>query len=581
MPWTNDAIARLFENMAGLLELKGENVFKIRAYQRAARAIEQHPEPLELLVKEGREEDLRAIPGVGEAIASKIVELVQTGKVQAYEQLKAQFPPGVLTLMEIPGIGPKTALRLVQELGVQTLEDLEQAILDGRVASLPRLGPKSAENILKALQATRRKETRIPLGQALPVAEAVVYALKERLPSITEALPVGSIRRWRDTVGDIDIMVVAPQSQEVIDTFVRLPLVAQVLAHGPKKGSVLVHQGLQVDLRVVDADAFGSMLQYFTGSKQHNILLRDYANRKGLSLSEYGITDLKSGHLEKFPTEEGFYARLGLPWIPPELREGLMEIERAEQGTLPHLVRLEDIKGDLQMHTDWSDGQASAEAMVATAKALGYEYIAITDHSQGLGVARGLTPERLAEQKRLLQALEVRYGIRVFHGAEVDIRADGSLDLPDEALAQLDLVVASVHTSLQQPREKMTQRVIRALRNPYVTILGHPTSRLLGEREPIDIDLEAVFRAALQTGVALEINASPQRLDLKDTHIFRAREVGIPLVISTDAHSTEGLRAMRFGVGQARRGWCEASAILNTRPLRDLEQWLTQRRRAS
>lgn len=580
MPILNEEIAQLFENMAGLLELKGENIFKIRAYQRAARAIERHPEPLELLVQQGRADDLRQIPGIGEAIASKIVELVQTGKVHAYEELKAQFPPGVLTLMEIPGVGPKTALRLVQELGIQTVEELERAILDGRVASLPRLGQKSAENILKAIQATRSKERRIPLGEALPVAEAVVAALKERLPSIKEAVPVGSIRRWRDTVGDIDIMVVSGDSQAAIDTFVRLPLVAQVLAHGPKKASVLVHQGLQVDLRVVDEDAFGSMLQYFTGSKQHNILLRDYANRMGLSLSEYGITDLKTGTLAKCATEEAFYARLGLPWIPPELREGLNEIEAAAKHALPTLVTLEDIKGDFHIHTDWSDGQDTAEDMVAAAKALGYQYIAITDHSQGLGIARGLTPERLQEQKRLLRHLEDRYSIRIFHGSEVDIRADGSLDLPDEAMAQLDMVVAAVHSSLKQPREKMTQRVIQALRNPYVTVLAHPTARLLGEREPVDIDLEAVFRAAKDAGVALEINASPDRLDLKDIHILRAKDLGIPLVISTDAHRTEMLRNMRFGVAQARRGWCEPKAILNTWPRETVEMWLQGRRKA-
>ncbi|MFN3974675.1 MAG: DNA polymerase/3'-5' exonuclease PolX [Dehalococcoidia bacterium] len=580
MPIPNEEIARLFDKMAGLLELKGENVFKIRAYQRAARAIERYPEPLELLVHQGRADDLRQIPGIGEAIAGKIVELMQTGRVSAYEELKAQFPPGVLALMEIPGVGPKTALRLVQELGIQTVEELEQAILDGRVASLPRLGQKSAENILKAIQATRSKERRIPLGQALPVAEAVVAALKERLPSIKEAVPVGSIRRWRDTVGDIDIMVVGKDSQAVIDAFVRLPLVAQVLAHGPKKGSVVVHQGLQVDLRVVDEDAFGSMLQYFTGSKQHNILLRDYANRMGLSLSEYGITDLKTGTIEKFATEEAFYARLGLPWIPPELREGLTEIEAAARRALPTLVTLGDIKGDFHVHTDWSDGQDPLEDMVAAAKALGYQYIAITDHSQGLGIARGLTPERLQEQKRLLRHLEDRYSIRIFHGSEVDIRADGSLDLPDEAMAQLDVVVAAVHSSLKQPREKMTQRVIHALRNPYVTVLAHPTARLLGEREPVEIDLEAVFRAAKDTGVALEINASPDRLDLKDTHILRAKDLGIPMVISTDAHRTEMLRNMRFGVAQARRGWCEPKDVLNAWPLESVEAWLQGRRKS-
>jgi DNA polymerase (family 10) len=579
MPISNEEIAALFENMAALLEVKGENVFKVRAYQRAARAIEQHPEPLEVMVREGREEELQGIPGVGEAIAAKIVELIRTGRVRAYEEVKAQFPPGVLTLMEVPGVGPKTALRLVREVGVQTVEDLEKAILDGRVAALPRMGPKSAENILRAIHAMRRKERRIPLGDALPVAEAVASALRERLPAIIHALPVGSIRRWRDTVGDIDIMVVAPDGQAVMDTLARLPMVTQVLAQGPKKGSVLVAQGLQVDVRVVEEEAFGSMLQYFTGSQQHNILLREYANRLGLSLSEYGITDVRTGALEKFSSEEAFYRRLGLPWIPPEIREGLQEIEVAARGEAPRLVTLEDIKGDFHVHTNWSDGQDPPEAMVAAAKALGYAYVAITDHSQGLGVARGLTPERLREQRRLLRSLEERYGIRIFQGSEVDIRADGTLDLPDEVLGELDLVVAAVHSALQQPREKMTQRVIKAMDNPYVTVLAHPTGRLLGEREPVDIDLEAVFTAARERGVALEVNASPKRLDLKDTHIMRAREVGVPLVISTDAHRREALGDMRFGVAQARRGWCQAAHIVNTWPWERVEAWVRERRR--
>jgi DNA polymerase (family 10) len=425
----------------------------------------------------------------------------------------------------------------------------------------------------------RRKERRIPLGDALPVAEAVASALRERLPAITHALPVGSLRRWRDTVGDIDIMVVAPDGQAVMDTLARLPMVTQVLAQGPKKGSVLVAQGLQVDVRVVEEEAFGSMLQYFTGSQQHNILLREYANRLGLSLSEYGITDVRTGALEKFSSEEAFYRRLGLPWIPPEIREGLQEIEVAARGEAPRLVTLEDIKGDFHVHTNWSDGQDPPEAMVAAAKALGYAYVAITDHSQGLGVARGLTPERLREQRRLLRSLEERYGIRIFQGSEVDIRADGTLDLPDEVLGELDLVVAAVHSALQQPREKMTQRVIKAMDNPYVTVLAHPTGRLLGEREPVDIDLEAVFTAARERGVALEVNASPKRLDLKDTHIMRAREVGVPLVISTDAHRREALGDMRFGVAQARRGWCQAAHIVNTWPWERVEAWVRERRR--
>jgi len=574
MPWTNEEIAQVFEDLASLLELKGELIFKVRAYQRAARSIEMFPEPIELLVRRGEAERLREVPGIGDAIARKIEELVTTGRLRALEEAKEGLPPGVLNLMRIPGIGPKTALRLAQELGISTVEELEQALEDGRVARLPRMGPKTAENLLRAIRAMRSKDARIPLGKALPVAEEVVQGLRERVLDLEEALPVGSLRRWRDTVGDIDIMCVAPDWEGVIRAFVSLPLVTQVLMQGPKKASVVTAYGLQVDLRLVEREAFGAMLQYFTGSKQHNILLREYAHRLGLSLSEYGITDLATGRLERFATEEAFYARLGLQPPPPEIREGTREVDLARQGALPRLVEVGDIRGDLHTHSQWSDGRDDPEAMVASAKARGYEYIALTDHSAGLGVARGLTPERLREQRKVLRDLEARYGIRVLQGSEVEVRADGSLDFPDEVLAELDIVVIAVHSARQQNRERMTARILRALDNPYVRVLAHPTGRLLGEREPIDVDLEAVFRKARERDIALEINASPDRLDLKDTHIQRARELGVPLVISTDAHSADALAQIRFGVAQARRGWCEPRHILNTRPLAEFLQWL-------
>lgn len=574
MAWTNEEVARVFEDLASLLELKGELVFKVRAYRRAARAIEMLAEPVELLVRQGKTERLKEVPGIGDAIARKIEELVSTGRLRALEEAQEGLPPGVLHLMRVPGIGPRTALRLAQELGISGVEELERALLDGRVARLPRMGPKAAENLLRALRAMRSKDARIPLGKALPVVEEVVQGLRERAPGLEQAVPVGSLRRWRDTVGDIDIMCVARDGEAVLQAFLSLPLVAQVLMQGPKKASVVTVHGLQVDLRLVERDSFGAMLQYFTGSKEHNILLREYAHRLGLSLSEYGITDLATGRLERFSTEEAFYERLGLQTPPPEVREGTHEVELARQGALPRLVEVGDLKGDLHVHSTWSDGRDELEAMVAGAKARGYEYIAITDHSAGLGVARGLTPERLREQRRVLKELEARYGIRVLQGSEVEVRADGSLDFPDEVLAELDLVVAAVHSARQQDRERMTARVLRALDNPHVRVLAHPTGRLVGEREPLDLDLEAVFRKARERGVALEINASPDRLDLKDTHIRRARELGVPLVISTDAHDVRSLAQIRFGVGQARRGWCEAHHILNTRPWSEFRRWL-------
>ncbi|MBI4337374.1 MAG: DNA polymerase/3'-5' exonuclease PolX [Chloroflexi bacterium] len=576
MPVTNEQVAKVFENMAGLLELKGDVVFKIRAYQRAARTITQLPESLELMVREGK--DLQEIPGIGEAIAKKIAEYVTTRKVSAYEELKAEFPSAVLEVMEIPGVGPKTAGRLVQELSISTVEELEQALLDGRVAALPRLGEKSAQNILKAIRSLRSKERRIPLGKALPVAEAVIAALQEQCPQMRTAIPVGSLRRMQETIGDIDIMAVAPDGAGVIDSFVELPLVVDVLVHGPKKASVVVAAGLQVDLRIVEEDSFGSMLQYFTGSKEHNIVLREYALRVGLSLNEYGITTMATGVQEKLSTEEAFYGRLGLDWIPPELRQGMHEVELAAKHALPRLVEARDLKGDLHVHSDWSDGRDSLEDMVAAARERGYQYVAITDHSQGLGVAHGLTLQRLREQRSVLRSLEERFGIRVLQGSEVDIRADGSLDFPDEVLAELDIVIASVHSAFGQPREKLTERVVRAMHSPYLHVLAHPTGRLLGERPPLDLDMEAVFKAALETDVALEVNSSPDRLDLKDVHVLRAKDLGVPLVVSTDAHRREQLAQVRFGVATARRGWCGPQHVVNTQPLAEFMAWVRRKR---
>jgi len=569
----NTDIAKVFQDISDLLELEGENVFKIRAYQRAAHAIEHLPREIEQLLKEGG--SLRDIPGVGEAIAKKTTELVTTGHLGYYEELKAKFPPGISTLLDIRGIGPKTALRLVTELGISSVEDLETAILNGRVAALPRMGDKLAQNILHHIQALRRKEQRIPLGLAVLTVDEILPVLS-RETGVRNLTPAGSLRRFRETVGDIDIMGTADDTEKVLQMFVRLPQVSQVLAVGSTKASVIVTRGFQVDLRLMEHAQFGSLLQHFTGSKQHNIILREQAHRRGLKLSEYGITVLATEVTETFATEEAFYRRLGLQFIPPELREGGQEIEMAEQGKLPCLVELSDIKGDLHVHTEWSDGHGSIEEMALAARQRGYRYLAITDHSAGRGIAHGLTAERLRQQlaeiKRLNQSLE---GIHILSGSEVDIRADGSLDFDDELLSQLDVVVASVHSAMGQDEARMTQRVIRAMNNPHVDILGHPTCRLLGERPPVAIDMEAVFQAAQQSNTALEINAMPSRLDLKDVHIQRAKELGDKLVISTDAHSSEQLDHMRFGVGMARRGWCEPHHILNTRPLAELQRSLS------
>ncbi len=563
----NSEIARVFQDIADLLELKGENPFKIRAYQRVARAIEHLPLEVERLVAEDR---LREIPGVGEAITGKITELVTTGRLEYYEKLILEFPEGISALLSIPGIGPKTAMLLSQDMGVKTADELERALTSGKVALLPRMGEKTAGNILRHLQAMRRKDQRIPIGQALSVVDEIIAQLS-RVRGVKNLVPAGSLRRFKETVGDIDLMGTADNAEEVIKEFTHLPQVKEILGSGTTKASVVVSGELQVDLRIVEHDSFGSLLQYFTGSKQHNINLRERGHRQGLKLSEYGITDLKTGRLEKFSTEEAFYKRLGLEYIPPEIREGTSEIARAEQGTLPELVEPADLKGDLHVHTTWSDGHNTIEEMALAAKELGYQYLAITEHSSGRGIAHGLDAARLRQQLSEIKELNQRLGgIRILSGIEVDIRADGSLDLPDELLGELDIVVAAVHSSLGQNEEQMTRRMLAAIENPNVDILAHPTCRLLPDREAAAVDMEEIFKAAAKNKKTLEINAMPSRLDLKDTHIFRARELGVMLAINTDAHSTEQLGFIRFGVGMARRGWCQNQDIINTKSLEEL-----------
>ncbi|MCX7816536.1 MAG: DNA polymerase/3'-5' exonuclease PolX [Syntrophales bacterium] len=568
----NAEIAKAFKDIADLLELKGENPFKIRAYRKAAHIIEHLPKELKTMLEEG--ENIQKIPGIGEAIAKKIQELIYTGKLNAYEELKSQFPVGILQLMEIPGIGPRTAYRLITELNIESVDQLEKAILEGRVSHLFRMGEKSAKNILQHIHSLRRKDRRIPIGEALPLVEDVIKKLKE-VPGVTQLLPAGSLRRFRETVGDIDIMGTARDPREVIEIFCSMPDVKEVVAKGSTKASIIVHPDVQMDLRIVEPDAFGSLLQYFTGSKEHNIELRTKAQKKGLKLSEYGITEIKQNKIEKFSSEEAFYDRLGMQYIPPEIREGRGEIEVAESGALPKLVSLSDIKGDLHVHTHWSDGINSIEEMAEAAIACGYEYMAVTDHSRGRGGMRGLDESRLRKQMEEINRLNRFFQpFRILTGIEVDIRADGTLDLPDSILAELDIVIAAIHSSFRQSSEQMTKRMLMALRNPHVDIIGHPTCRLIGERNPVELDLDAIFRETKKMGKALEINAMPDRLDLKDLHVFQAREAGVMLALGTDAHNIHQLHLMRFGLGVARRGWCEKSHILNCLPLEELLAFL-------
>lgn len=568
----NVDIATVFQNIADLLELKGDSVFKVRAYHRAAQAISHLPQEMELMHEEGK--DFRDIPGIGDAIATKSIELITTGKLKFYEELKVEFPKGIINLLDIPGIGPKTAYRLATELGIGSVDELEQAIKEGRVASLERMGERTSENILRAIQAFRRKETRIPLGEALPVVEEV-HASLASVPGIRNVTAAGSLRRFKETVGDIDLMGTADDPESVIRAFVKLPQVRQVLSQGHTKASVILPKGLQADLRMVEHDSFGSLLQHFTGSKEHNIALRTRSQAQGLSLSEYGITVVKTGELKKFTDEYSFYRYLGLQYIPPEIREDMGEIDLAAQSAIPPLITMSDIKGDFHIHTIASDGIDTIEVMARAAKAKGYEYLAITDHSSGRNMKPADRLERVKKQTQEIKRInDSSPGIRLLDGVEVDIRADGSLDLPDDILAAMDVVIASVHSSFMQDRSVMTRRIIGAIENPNVDILAHPTCRKIGEREPVDVDLEAVFKAAARYNKALEINAMPERLDLKDMHAYRARELGVMLTIGTDSHSVAHLGLMKFGIGVARRAWCHEGDVLNTRNLQEVMNYL-------
>ncbi len=567
----NRAIADRFATIADMLEIKGESIFRINAYRRSARAIESLTEDIAAVAARG---GLTEIPGIGKATAEKITEFLQTGTMKAYEELAASLPPGLPALMAVPEVGPKTALLLYQKLGITSIDELEAAAKAGRVRDLPRMGAKTEENILKGIAMVRRSAQRRPLGVVLPVAEELV-ALLRAVPGVKEIDVAGSLRRRKETVRDIDILVTTSKAAErVMDAFVGAPQVAQVLAHGPTRSSVVLNVGLQADVRVVEPVAYGAALQYFTGSKEHNVALRERAVRKGLKLNEYGVWRVSDEHRVAGKTEVDVYRAVGLPWIPPELREDQGELDAAAAGTLPALIEPGDIRGDLHVHTKWSDGSESAESMAAAARQLGYEYLCITDHSQSLKMAGGVPADELREHIRVVRRLSDRVGLTVLIGTECDILLDGSLDYPDALLADLDVVIASVHTRFTMSRDEMTKRIVRAMESEHVDILGHPTGRLLGSRDPYDVDIEAVVDAAARTGTALEINAAPERLDLKDTHVRLARDRGVRLEIGTDAHTSGQLSHMPLGVSVARRGWVEAKDVINTLPLDALRDLL-------
>ncbi|GAB6067762.1 DNA polymerase/3'-5' exonuclease PolX [Methylothermus subterraneus] len=566
MALSNSEIADLFDQLAELLDIEGENPFRVRAYHNAARTIRSYPKSLAEMV--AADEDLTELPGIGEAIAKKIETIVRTGRLPQLEQVLKRTPKSLLELLRIEGLGPKRVKTLFYLLKIKTLEDLERAARSGRIRELPGFGPKTEELILNHLQKHALQEKRFLRFEAESVAEAILAHLKG-CPGLDRIEVAGSFRRWKETVGDLDILATVRDGGEVMARFLAYEGVEEVLSHGPTRSSVRLKNGLQVDLRVVPTESFGAALQYFTGSKAHNIALRTLAVKQGLKINEYGV--FRAGERLAGATEEEVYASLGLPWIAPELREGRGEIEAALENRLPKLIELADLRGDLHCHTDATDGQDALEAMAEAAKALGYEYLAITDHSKRLTVARGLDEQRLRRQMEQIDALnEKLQGIRLLKAIEVDILEDGSLDLPERVLKDLDLTVCSVHYQFHLSAKKQTERILRAMDNPYFNILAHPTGRLINQRQAYEIDLERIMQGARERGCILEINAQPERLDLNGEHCLMAREIGVKLAISTDAHSALGLNLMRYGVAQARRGWLSKDQIVNTRPLREL-----------
>jgi len=571
----NFELARLFYEMASLLEARDESVFRVRAYQRAAQTLETLGEDVRAVGQRG---GLTSLPAIGKDLAGKIQEYLDTGAIRQLDALRAELPPAFLTLLEIRGLGPRTARALFEQKGVDSVERLEALCRSKEIIGVAGIREKTCENILKSIAQWRAGRTRTLLPTARAIAQQVGEAL--RAHGGVERLEIaGSLRRMKETVKDVDLLVTSTEPARVIRTLTTLPSIVEVLAQGPTKASVRHQDGLAIDLRVVEPDAFGAALQYFTGSKEHNVKVREMASRKGLRISEYGVFNEETGARVAGATEEDVYATVGLPWIPPELRENQGEIEAAREGRLPALVAAGDLRGDLHAHTDWSDGHHPLERLVEAAQARGYEYVIVSDHSRSLTIAGGLSIDELRAQRALIRGLQPKFTIRILAGTECDILADGSLDFPDEVLAELDFVVAAVHSRFKQSREEMTARIVRALSNPWLNVLAHPTGRRLGSREPYDVDLEAVFAAARRHGKAVEINSSPERLDLADTHARRAAALGVPIAISTDTHYLRELDQVELGLGVARRAWIEPRHVLNARPLDELLAWARPVRR--
>ncbi len=566
----NQEVAALLYETADLLELKGENVYRIVAYREAGRVIEHLSEPIEVIDAEGR---LEEIPRVGEALTKKIHEFLTTGTLKYRDDLRKEFPPGLLEMQEVPGVGPRTAMLLYKKLKIESIDELEKAAKEHRIRGLPRMGEKAEEKILKGIEMLRAKSGRLLLGIALPAAEEVVRLLG-KAKSVERISPAGSIRRMKETIGDIDILVASNKPEQVMKAFTSLPIVKEALQVGETKATIISKDNLQIDLRVVAPHSWGAALQYFTGSKPHNIKLRDLAIKRGWKLNEYGV--FKGEEKIGGESEADIYEMLGLQYIPPEMREDQGEVELAAEKKLPRLVELKDIKGDIHAHTKWSDGNNSISEMASAAKRRGYEYLAICDHSKSLGIAGGLSEEDFSKQMKEIEATIKKLDFHLLSGVEVNIMSDGTLDLSAKVLANFNVVVAGVHTGFNQSKEKITGRITSAMENENVDIISHPTGRLIERRSPYEVDIQRIIEVASETSTALEINAAPERLDLKDTDARRAKESGVKVAISTDTHSTDTLDYMRYGVATARRGWLEAKDVINTLSYKELMKTLSQ-----
>jgi len=560
----NLEIAFIFNQIADLLEIQGANPFRVRAYRRAAMNIEGLADNIETIALNGT---LRNIAGVGEDLANKIEEYIRSGRMEFHEQLKQEIPLGLAKIVEIPSVGPKTAKQIYDQFRIQTIEELEVLCKTDKLLCVPGFKQKTIDNILRGIELYRRRRGNYLLGRVIPIAAELCKSLETSAERVAYG---GSLRRMKEIVHDVDILAASTDVEKTMKAFLSLPFIEAVLAQGPTKASVRVQDDLQVDLRVVEPKSWGAAMHYFTGSKAHNIRMRERAIKQGLKLNEYGLFDANDNYVAGTQEEE-IFEKLGLPYIPPVLREDWGEVEAAAQGKLPKIVQLEDVRGDLHMHTTWTDGKYTTEEMVEAARKRGYKYVAITDHSKSLGVAGGLSDEDLMKHTDECRALDAKYSdIRVLAGTEVDIRQDGTLDYSDELLAKLDFVVASIHSGFKQDKASLTMRVVRAMQNPYVRLIGHPTGRLLGDRDPYDLDLDEIMKEAARTRTCLEVNSNFHRLDLNDTHCRKAREMGVRVIINTDSHNYDDLLNLPYGVATAQRGWIEKDHVLNAQPVEEM-----------